>query len=72
MGDAPCPGCGSLLWFVRGPRRTVLTADEDRLDRVLGEKFGLSTKDLMEGRWPSGIDSLDVVELVLALEETEL
>jgi acyl carrier protein len=56
-GDSCCPNCGHLLWWFR-----------DRLSRdgrTAPERITLSssfTQDI-------GIDSLDIVELVMELEE---
>ena len=55
-GDACCPRCGSLLWWFR-----------DRLAGKAGvpPELILSTASLRE----MSLDSLDVVELVMELEE---
>jgi len=54
-GDACCPVCGQLLWELR-----------DRLgQRGINDLFGLDARlsDL-------GVESLDLVELVMEIEET--
>jgi acyl carrier protein len=77
-GDAPCPHCGTLLWFIQspeGPRfydRNRIEQLREHLQRRLAEQLGvepekldletLSTTDL-------AADSLDMVELVMELEE---
>src|SRR5215471_18455527 len=56
-GDAVCPACGQLLWVVRDH----------------AERAGLSVGELhLDARWSDelGVDSLDLVELVMELEET--
>ena len=81
-GDAPCPHCGSLLWFVNVPPRARCYRQEDvppdrrlmvmaaleliyaRLNAgVPGEAGGGSLRGEL------GMDSLDLVELVMDLEE---
>jgi acyl carrier protein len=77
-GDAPCPNCGHLLFFAKlGDGLKVFPLPEaqnvkerviGRLAKILGvsrdkiSSFNLVTNDL-------GADSLDTVELVMALEE---
>ena len=60
-GDAPCPACGSLLWFIRLPDELLLF-DRDRLDPKAVERIAALLAD--ENR-----DSLGVVELLMELEE---
>jgi acyl carrier protein len=62
VGDAPCPHCGSLLWFVNLTSRIrVFSREEIPLTkRKLIEK--LASLRLSD-------DSLDRVELVMELEE---
>lgn len=63
VGDAPCPHCGSLLWFVTSPMDTRVFDKDDvppskrKLIATL-----LSSKILA--------DSLDKVELAMQLEES--
>jgi acyl carrier protein len=52
-GDAPCPRCGHLLWFLSDR----FGVSSDRLNR---------STSFIEA---IGADSLDVVELVMELEE---
>ena len=77
--DAPCPSCGSLLWFVRisDQRLVFKPGDEARakgLRKALAEASDFSELDLK--RDPESLhkqlqeaDSLDVVELMLELED---
>lgn len=68
FGDAPCPSCGALLWFVElksGSHlydREMVASILERMERVL-HRAGLSEDSL------GTADSLDVVELVMDLEE---
>jgi acyl carrier protein len=76
FGDAPCPNCGTLLWFGRTSSGMVFyNAAEvappweeiSRISQALGLNLDADTlarevKDL-------GVDSLDIVELVMELEE---
>ncbi len=77
-GDAPCPHCGCLLWFldttsgVRIHDATVAEVVLDRLRLLFGDRIGIDPADL--SRSPSflkemGVDSLDLVELMMELEE---
>lgn len=53
-GDACCPACGELLWWFRDRLSADAIADAITL--------GSSLEEL-------GLDSMDTVELVMALEE---
>jgi hypothetical protein len=77
FSDAPCPSCGSLLWFVRlgGQNLVVRPNDEARrrgLTKILSELTGISESRLrnepasLDGLEP---DSMDLVELVMELED---
>jgi acyl carrier protein len=77
-GDAPCPCCGSLLWFVQtssGVRFHDAEATapiRERLIEMLAAHLGVRKEAMSR---PAsfieevGADSLDIVELVLELEE---
>src|SRR5581483_5158736 len=77
-GDAPCPSCGSLLWFHKTPDGWRLYDSEetapirDAAMRRISESVGIPEErltlsaSLME---VMGADSVDIVELVMALEE---
>jgi acyl carrier protein len=68
-GDAPCPNCGQLVWFAiqkLGNERAPL------LLQILREHLGMDLNSLSRGSRfleDIGADSLDMVELVMALEE---
>ena len=81
QGDAPCPNCGTLLWFFEtsadirfhesktvGPLRDKLIQliYRNRNLRVNEQRLTPSTTFLED----VGMDSLDLVELVMELEET--
>lgn len=80
FGDAPCPFCGSLLWFVsRGPAihyfdyQAALPV-RDRIRQLIAQQLGVSLdkipvdfKNLSFSEL--GADSLDTVELIMELEE---
>lgn len=76
FGDVPCPHCGHLLWFTNVPEPRVFEHEKAqglrrRLCERVAEIVGV-TADAVE-RDPSfvrSLDSLDVVELVMELEET--
>ncbi|HVA45450.1 MAG TPA: hypothetical protein VNH11_03615 [Pirellulales bacterium] len=65
FGDAPCPRCGTLLWFVNTEHGLRLLDAElvEQVRQRLTERFGESVFEI-------GLtDSLDIVELVMELEE---
>src|SRR5215831_17979422 len=79
FGDAPCPNCGCLLWFIGLPSQDRLLfeyeaseAIRDRVMEALADFLGV-TKQKLESD-PSllldqRIDSLDMVELMMELGE---
>ena len=71
FGDAPCPICGSLVWFVVldscvhliNPKHTAV------ID-ALATRFGITPEAVQKGGLAQlGLDSLDIVEVVMDLEE---
>lgn len=81
FGEAPCPCCGYLLWFftLKGEAHFFLSEESteirERLLTRICEKLRIERDTLI---WNSsglsfqseaGIDSLDLVELVMELEE---
>ncbi len=62
-GDAPCPHCGSLLWFVKTRRDHWLFA-HDWTTAVCREYLAARIAES-----PHELDSLDVVELVMECED---
>lgn len=80
-GDAPCPQCGSLLWFVvssENARFYELDSVEpirDRLEGLLAdleERFRANTDELGSISGKLKRDSLDVVEIVMMLEDHQI
>lgn len=71
FGDAPCPACGSLLWFVAvGERPRYFNPDADGRVGLVAGQLGISLDAVRSGRLDElGLDSLDVVELIMELEE---
>jgi hypothetical protein len=72
FGDAPCPACGTLLWFVEVEKglRFVDPETAGLVDPVAG-RLGVDPEMIRNRRWEeTGIDSLDLVELVMELEDT--
>jgi acyl carrier protein len=59
-GDAPCPQCGTLLWFLKTSRGVRLF--ETSKTALVRERFSSFVEDIEA-------DSLDIVELVMELEE---
>lgn len=78
FGDAPCPRCGHLLWFVairQTPVLVTLANDHELPDRVLrhlANQLGVPMETLRANPRlleKLAVDSLDTVELVMELEE---
>jgi len=78
FGDAPCPNCGTLLWFIGMPNQRLLFArrstsgQRESVIRYLAEQLGVDSTVLeADASLLSKLqtDSLDVVELVMKLEE---
>lgn len=81
LGEAPCPCCGHLLWFVvfRDEVRFFAPEESEELrERVLDRiraNLGVNKDQLTWGpsglsfQSDAGLDSLDLVELVMELEE---
>ena len=76
-GDAPCPCCGVLLWFLRTSTGVRLyevnriAPIRERVENVLARLFRTSKEELARSSSIEdfGPDSLDMVELVMELEE---
>jgi acyl carrier protein len=78
-GDAPCPSCGTLLWFfptsagIRFYESKAVAPLRDKLLRtickILGVTIGQVTATTSLFLEDDGADSLDIVELVMELEE---
>jgi len=78
FGDAPCPSCGHLLWFLATlsePLFFLAEESDDIRERVfdrLSEELGVRRDTLPTN--PSsledlGVDSLDIAQLVMELED---
>ena len=69
-GDAPCPRCGQLLWFVDTSDGFRLFAPDDLLDRI-ATKLGVNRDEIssLDDLTKFGSDSLDMIELLMELEE---
>jgi acyl carrier protein len=77
-GDAPCPNCGTLLWFfntsagIRFYEARAITPLRDKIVQAICERLGVNKEKVtpeasfLEDLEP---DSLDDVELVMELEE---
>src|ERR1700692_53635 len=77
-GDAPCPNCGTLLWFfntsagMRVYEAKAVAPLKDKILQVICEDLGVNKEEVSpttsfveDVRW----DLLDIVELVMELEE---
>ena len=78
FGDATCPNCGSLLWFLKIESSTRLfdrsvTQDiRDRIIAILASSLGVEPNEIIRDRSflnDLAADSLDTVELVMALKD---
>ena len=78
VGDATCPRCGQLLWFIQSPDETRFFdakqshAIKDRITDIIANQLGVDREQIANNPallHDMGVDSLDVVELVMELEE---
>jgi acyl carrier protein len=78
FGDATCPRCGSLLWFLnveshaRVFDRYRSNTIRDRVIQIIAEQLGVDAAKINERTSlvnDLDADSLDLVELVMELEE---
>ncbi|HUY90768.1 MAG TPA: acyl carrier protein [Pirellulales bacterium] len=75
LGDAPCPQCGTLLWFCDSPEgvhcyeASLIESIRNLLARIFGASRvpPADSPEFLEASL--GSDSLDVVELVMELED---
>jgi hypothetical protein len=78
IGDATCPRCGNLLWFIQTEDTTCFfdaqrfNASRDRVINFVANHLGVDRDKVANN--PTLMndidsDSLDVVELVMELEE---
>lgn len=70
FGDAPCPACGSLLWFIDAGEGTRFYPETDESLAFVADRLGINPDAVRAGGldWP-GVDSLDVAELLMDWEE---
>lgn len=78
FGDAPCPNCGALLWFVNDNTESrlyearTIESLASRIAAAFGRLIGANANDVAGDTsflGEVGADSLDTVELVMELEE---
>ncbi len=77
-GDAPCPNCGALLWFI-GTKNDIRCYDSERIAPIRNKLVQAACEILRIDREQVsdstsfaeyiGADSLDIVELVMKVEE---
>ena len=78
FGDAPCPKCGCLLWFIGFPSETQWFFEYEAADEIgervlarVADNLGVSRQQLESDpalAWKA-VDSLDLAELMMELEE---
>jgi acyl carrier protein len=77
-GDAPCPNCGTLLWFfhtsasMRFYESKVIAPYRDKILQAISENLGVDKERISSSTSFSedlGADSLAIVEVVMELEE---
>jgi acyl carrier protein len=66
-GDAPCPACGHLLWFVILPDQTLFYS-QNEVSPQRWQRFVAVLKRVSDLLLDMPPDSLDIVELVMELE----
>ena len=76
FGDAPCPNCGTLLWFIQlSPEHVYWFEKEpqelkDRIINRIAKLLGVPPETLEDGKIRlNELDSISTVELVMELEE---
>jgi acyl carrier protein len=78
IGDATCPHCGQLLWFIQTADTAQLFDAQQsqeckhRVLEILASQLGLDRDEIANNAAlfdAIGADSLDIVELVMELEE---
>jgi acyl carrier protein len=76
--DAPCPNCGTLLWFVRSDGESRIYSTNtiqslaSRIMAALGRLVGARAEDIASETLfleDLGTDSLDTAELIMQLQE---
>ena len=78
IGDATCPRCGQLLWFIQFPETSRVFASHrssttrDRIIDIVANRFGIDRNQILNKLMFDDLaaDSLDTAELVMELEET--
>lgn len=77
-GDAPCPSCGTLLWFfntsegMRFHESKTVAPLRDKIVEIVADNLGINREKAASATSfldDVGADSLDFVELVMDLEE---
>ncbi len=75
-GDAPCPTCGTLLWFfntsagIRFYESKAIAPLRDRILRTVCETLGVDKEQVTSSVLEDlEADSLDIVELVMEFED---
>ena len=78
FGDATCPNCGNLLWFVALSSETRVfdgrqsSTVRNRMIKIISEQLGVPEHEVATDRSfieDLAADSLDVVELVMEFED---
>jgi acyl carrier protein len=77
-GDAPCPRCGTLLWFIKTKdglhyheAERIVPIKQKIMDAIRRTCLGVAQKEILYSTFIKniGADSLDIVELIMELEE---
>lgn len=77
FGDAPCPHCGHLLFFLNTEKEVRLVSEpkatslRERVLAFVAEQLGVSRDQVTAESFANDVaaDSLDTVELIMELEE---
>jgi acyl carrier protein len=79
-GDAPCPQCGTLLWFFKSAEEGYCCYEASKVESIrkklaafLCDRWGLASDSHYNSqaflKQAFGVDSLELVEFVMAFEE---
>lgn len=80
FGDAPCPACGTLLWFIGSESETLFYADDDKafadhIARAVAHHLNIPLEELRQTPgWLKELhfDSVDLVEIMMEFEDREM
>ncbi len=70
-GDAPCPVCGRLVWYLAFPTRVFCFKSLVEVERLIEQIRDGSVHDRSQPWNEAAIDSIELAEWLVALESQE-